>query len=76
MHHGSKRCIDLHRYIFALEANWVTHLVAINMNTDECRVDELYFHILIARLESDLPLRLDGSSVLHLLDDEFHLGLI
>ena len=76
MHHRSKSSVDLHRDILTLKTNRVADLVAINVDADECRVDELYLHILIACLESDLPLRLDGSSVLHLLDDEFHLGLI
>ena len=76
MHHRSKSSVDLHRYVLTLKTNRIADLVAINVNADECGVDELYLYILVTRLESDLPLRLDGSSVLHLLDDEFHLGLV
>ena len=76
MHHRSKSSVDLHRYVLTLKTNRVADLVAINVNADECGVDKLYLHILVACLESDLPLRLDGGAVLHLLDDEFHFGLI
>ncbi|MCY1543305.1 hypothetical protein D9M68_791170 [compost metagenome] len=74
MHHWCKSGVNLHSDILALKSNRVTNLVAIDMNTDKRRVDQLHFNIFVARLKCNLPLRLHLGALLYLLDDKFHLS--
>jgi hypothetical protein len=73
MYHGCKRRVDLDGDIFALETDWVTHFVAIDVDTDNSGVHELYLNVAVASFKSDLLLRFRLGAFLNFFDDEFHL---
>ena len=74
MHHRRKCRINLHCHVPPLKADRIRHFVAVNMNADQCRVNQLHLNILIASFQRNLRLCLALCPLLHLLDDEFHLG--
>ena len=76
MHHRRKCRINLYRDVPPLKADRIRHLVAINMNTDECRVNQLHLDVLVASFQRNLRLCLALRPLLHLLNDKFHFGNI
>ena len=48
MHHWSKCRIDLNRDISSLESNWIRYFIAIDMDTNKCRVYQLNLNIFVS----------------------------
>ena len=76
MHHRRKRRVNLHRDVFALKSNRIRHLVTVDVNANQRRIDQFDFNFVVASFERYLFLRFCGSAVLHFFDDKFHLGFV